>query len=96
MIGESEIILNVEQIENKVQIQVEDDGEGIAPEDLERLLTYIKADGKGSYSGRGTGIGLRNVYKRLNMFYGGNVDFLIESEKGCGTIISIGLPIEEA
>ena len=96
MIGESEIILNVEQIENKVQIQVEDDGEGIAPEDLERLLTYIKADGKGSYSGRGSGIGLCNVYKRLNMFYGGNADFLIESEKGCGTIISIELPIEEA
>ena len=95
IIGESIISLNIERKEESVLIQVEDNGEGMAAEELEKLLTHIKSDGKEYYGKKGTGIGLRNVYKRLNMFYGDRANFLIESEKGCGTIISIELPVEE-
>ena len=39
-------------------------------------------------------IGLCNVYRRLQAFYGNDLRFSIDSEVGCGTVISISLPME--
>ena len=39
-------------------------------------------------------IGLNNVYRRLVMYYGEEMNFTIESEAGCGTIVSLEIPLE--
>ena len=48
-----------------------------------------------SQGGQGTGIGLTNVYRRLKMYFGKEMHFNIESDEGCGTLVTIDLPDEE-
>lgn len=65
---------------------VEDDGCGIEPEKLARIKDTLASSENTSK------IGLFNIYQRLKLFYGDNFKFLIESEKGEGTRITILIP----
>lgn len=73
--------------EDRVTLRVEDNGEGMAPEAIEKLLN----DDEGSKR-RGLGIGLSYVNRMLKTFYGDKVRFTIESEPGAGTKVSIVIP----
>jgi sensor histidine kinase YesM len=64
-----------------LRIVVQDDGVGIAREQLETLLTPERHDGR---------IGLINVHKRLVNEYGQGLQ--IESAPGTGTTITISIP----
>lgn len=68
-----------------VRITVEDDGVGIAEEDLEKIFT-IFVSGKG---GRGTGLGLP-VSQKILKEHGGEI--LVESKLGEGSRFTIELP----
>ena len=35
------------------------------------------------------------MYRRLKVYFGGDLQFNIESEENCGTLITISLPMEE-
>jgi two-component system sensor histidine kinase YesM len=70
-----------------VSLSVEDNGAGIEPEAVEKLLN----DDEGSKR-RGLGIGLSYVNRMLRRFYGDNVQFTIQSELGSGTKVSIVIP----
>ncbi len=73
--------------EDRVVLRVEDNGAGIEPQAIEKLL----ADDEGSKR-RGLGIGLSYVNRMLKQFYGEKVQLGIESEPGAGTKVSIVIP----
>lgn len=69
-------------------LEVEDNGVGIPAEALKELRSSVyESDGELSDQH----IGLQNVYLRLKLFFGGDVDFLIDSTTH-RTLIRIGIP----
>jgi len=78
--------------ENLVYFEIEDNGIGISPEKLDRIKeNMMDVEGKSDQ----TGIGLRNVYKRLKLRLGEKCVFDIESQEGKGTIMKFSMPIIE-
>ena len=69
-------------------LEVEDNGVGIAAEKLEKLRTSIY-NGNGELSDQH--IGLQNVYLRLKLFFGGDIEFRISSTPH-RTLVHIGVP----
>lgn len=67
-------------VENRVIIEVEDDGVGIAA----------------SGASTGTGIGMVNVSERLQVVYGDAAEITIESQPGSGTLVRLMLPVLQA
>jgi signal transduction histidine kinase/ActR/RegA family two-component response regulator len=74
------------QADEVVRIRVEDEGEGIAPEMLERVTEPFFTT---KAAGKGTGLGLSMVAGFIQQ--SGGV-FRIESESGRGTLIEMDLP----
>lgn len=72
--------------ESVVEIIVEDNGCGMDSEVREKIINDM------DFSDSSIHIGLVNTYKRLKLFYGGNVVFNIQSTKGIGTKIIISIP----
>ncbi len=75
--------INVQSIENSLKICIEDNGTGMDNKKLKELITNVTSNEELS-----SNIGLRNVYRRLRLYYGDNVLFEIESEKDIGTKVS--------
>ncbi|MFT4004252.1 MAG: sensor histidine kinase [Lacrimispora sp.] len=71
-------------------ITVRDNGIGISPEDIERLLTDTSRITRSNMSG----IGLPNVDRRLKLVYGEEYGLKLESEQDQYTLITIALPLE--
>ncbi len=71
-----------------VIIEVSDNGLGMTPEVLSKLLDphYTPGDTKGS------GIGLRNVHQRIGLTFGAQYGLSIESEPDEGTTVRIRVP----
>jgi two-component system sensor histidine kinase LytS len=70
---------------DKIVITIEDNGVGMAPEQISEVLKPDPARNN---------IGLSNVYSRLKSIYGDECGFLIESETAKGTKVTITLPVE--
>ena len=78
---------------DEVEIVIQDNGPGIAPEDIERIFYEFRQAGQESWSReRGSGLGLP-ISKRFVELHGGRIT--IESEIQKGTIIHIFLPVME-
>lgn len=88
------ISLKVRVRESRARIQIEDNGVGMSAEQLENLQSCLKLGIESSSGDQGAGIGLTNVYHRLKMYFGSSMQFSIESEEHCGTLITISLPVE--
>jgi len=74
--------------ENRLHIHVIDNGIGMSEEKLRSLRDMLeKPDGASR-------VGLANVVRRLNLVYGENQSFRIESEQNKGTKIFITIPYE--
>ena len=78
------------QEETSLCVSVEDNGIGIEPENIEKLLTDTSKITKSTMSG----IGLPNVDRRLKLVYGEEYGLSIESEPGQYTRVTIRLPLE--
>ncbi|MEN6566205.1 MAG: ATP-binding protein [Veillonellales bacterium] len=74
--------ITIQKAEKETVIVVADDGVGMAPGQLSRLLNDRDA--------QEVGIGLRNIQKRLQKHYGRGLD--IQSEIGRGTTITVRIP----
>lgn len=89
--GRVELI--VRSAENRVEVTVQDNGPGIAEEELarifERFYRLEKSRARGE-AGRGSGLGLA-IVRELVAAHGGQV--LVSSEPGRGTAIVVRLPI---
>ena len=71
-------------------VTVRDNGVGISPENIQKLLTDTSRITKSNMSG----IGLPNVDRRLKLVYGEDYGITIESEMDNYTMITISLPLE--
>ncbi|CAM4286801.1 MAG: histidine kinase [Paenibacillus macerans] len=82
------IALTLSRTGTDVQIEISDNGKGM-PE--ETRLSALRLEG-GAESGGSTGLGMRNVFKRLQLFYGKEGMVEIGSSNGQGTAITIRIP----
>jgi len=73
---------------NTVMVEVEDDGEGIDKDDIDKVFYPFFSTKEG-----GAGLGLAIVYRIIEE-HGGNIK--VESEPGKGTMFSMLLPMEGA
>jgi len=75
---------------DRLQIEIEDSGIGIKPEDMARLFQPFTQVGDHSRHAEGTGLGLA-ITKRIVDLMGGNLQ--IESQFGRGSTFRVTLPI---
>nr|WP_238357919.1 ATP-binding protein [Cohnella zeiphila] len=76
--------IRIRELEDEVGISIEDDGIGMEPERLSRVLHL------GGSLGRHSGIGLANTDRRLKQIYGKGL--LVRSRAGEGTAVSFSVP----
>ena len=88
MDGDGEIEVNAYAKENSLYIDVTDNGMGIPEEEIDGLL---KRDNE--HRAKGSGIGLKNVHERIQLYFGENYGLTILSEADVGTTIKIHLPL---
>ena len=86
MDGEGEIEVNAYAEGDSLYIEVMDNGMGIPEEEIDGLL-------KRESIGKGSGIGLKNVHERIQLYFGENYGLTIVSEADVGTTIQIHLPL---
>ncbi|MEG2291039.1 MAG: sensor histidine kinase [Clostridium sp.] len=85
--GDGEILVNAYIKSDDLYIDIIDNGLGMREEVAQSLLSG-GADTKGS----GSGIGLKNVHERIQLYFGESYGLEIYSEPDCGTTISIHMP----
>lgn len=93
------IQIDVSEVGDEILIVVRDNGIGLSPEKLSALnmAVYAKEEikehsfGSGD-SRRASGIGLRNVHQRIQLFYGEAYGIEVQSEAGSWTKVSMVLP----
>ncbi|MDO4323451.1 MAG: sensor histidine kinase [Lachnospiraceae bacterium] len=88
MDGDGEIHIRVRSTDNDLFIEVADNGPGIPQDRLSSLLTDESRE-----RSRGSGIGLRNVHQRIQLYFGPDYGLEIESEPDEGTLVRIHLPL---
>ncbi|MFC9709224.1 sensor histidine kinase [Paenibacillus sp. NPDC056933] len=74
--------------ESGLDVRVIDNGIGMDESKLSQLLRDMRSDRPLD----GGHVGLRNVYRRLELFYAGDVNFTINSEAGTGTDAGYHIP----
>lgn len=80
---------------SEVVLRVSDNGKGMAVERLNQLIeTLHEAEGlpRESGSGHGTGIGIRNVDRRLKLLFGEAYGLSLESVEQVGTAVELIFP----
>lgn len=78
--------------EGAIQITVEDTGQGIRPEDMDKLFDKFRRIAETDDSAKGTGLGLP-ITKQLVEVHGGQMK--VTSEWGVGSTFAFTLPIAE-
>jgi two-component system sensor histidine kinase YesM len=75
---------------NGLQVSVTDNGSGIDKYKLKELIYNMKSEEELS-----SNIGIRNVYRRLKLYYGDDILFNIESQINSGTRIYFTIPYDK-
>lgn len=88
MDGDGEILIRVILEAGELCFLIQDNGLGMRPEQVDALFT----DTSHVPSGRGSGIGVRNVNERIKLYFGEAYGLQITSEPDEGTKIQIRLP----
>lgn len=90
MDGEGEIYIRAYTKDQELFIEVADNGPGMPEEQVAGLLTE-----ESETRSRGSGIGLKNVHQRIQLYFGTEYGLEIESEPDEGTTVRIHLPKTE-
>ncbi len=77
----------LKKVGNDVEVMVSDNGAGIEPERLKRVLETDE-----ELDGGSTGVGLRNTHRRLQYRYGEAYGIRITSSPGKGTQVCVRIP----
>lgn len=83
------ITIRIKRMDDDLRISILDDGVGIDPEALSQM---VKKDKKGYISKH---IGVQNVYDRLKLYYGEDINFTINSTPNQGTVTTLVIPYED-
>jgi signal transduction histidine kinase len=86
--SDNTIFVIIDFTSKNIQVQVKDNGMGIAPEDLEKIFEPFYR-GSNSHQVRGHGLGL-SICKRIVQLHKGQI--LVSSVPGQGTIFTVTLP----
>lgn len=79
--------IRAERREQKLSLTVTDNGVGMKPEQLRSLLEKKKSSLYGK-----SGVGVRNVHQRIQLYFGDEYGLSFQSEDGRGTRVIISLP----
>ncbi|WP_018887008.1 sensor histidine kinase [Paenibacillus massiliensis] len=92
--GSGTICITSEIQEDLLIVTVSDDGQGIPPDQLEELNRNLRMDTNTLSAQRQgmSGIGMNNVYHRLQLIYGKDSDMRIDSSPGEGTCVQLYIP----
>jgi two-component system sensor histidine kinase YesM len=91
-IGNAKLIIKGTKKDDKVIIEIIDDGVGINEENLARLKQSVMDN----YNDKDKeSIGIDNVDKRIKLYYGPEYGLDIESEENVGTTMRITMPFKE-
>ena len=90
MDGDGEIRVRAFREEDSLWFEISDNGLGMTREQVEGLLSEKPQ----VRSGRGSGIGVKNVNERIELYFGKPYGLIIESEPDEGTVIRIHLPVK--
>jgi hypothetical protein len=84
------ITISEEVRDGLIRLEVKDDGYGILPERLQEIYASFHDDAAHN------GVGLKNVYQRLKIYYGEKADIIIDSVLDQGTKVTLVIPEEGA
>ena len=88
-----QITVKVENLAEKIRVEVEDTGRGISPEDLPHIFErYFQTSKTNAPAEGGTGIGLALSHQIAQLFKG---DLLVESELSKGSRFIFEFPVKE-
>ncbi|MFB3170899.1 sensor histidine kinase [Neobacillus sp. 179-C4.2 HS] len=93
-----EIRLHIYKSNRRIHIEIVDNGDGMDETTQNRLLNYVRgteveeAYESNKSQGHSTGIGVKNVIRRLQLFYGQKDIIEIHSELGKGTKFTLTIP----
>ncbi|MGR3763322.1 sensor histidine kinase [Rossellomorea sp. NS-SX7] len=90
-VGRIELVCTSE--DDHLVITVWDNGVGVTKERLDEVYEHFKAAALNKI-GDATNIGLKNVYVRLKLYYGGNAALLLENPEEGGFKVTMKLPIK--
>lgn len=89
MVSGGSVEIFAERIGNRVVLHVMDNGQGMNDEQIEQMYQNLKDNNEFSKH-----IGIRNIYRRLQLFYNNEVDLKLIN-KNPGLEIRISVPYEE-
>lgn len=85
------VSISAKRREDCLYLTVHDDGEGISPAVLARIRAFSQQQEMSDLT-ESTGIGLRNIYDRIQTLYGKRGIFSVQSTMERGTMIFISIP----
>lgn len=85
--GKGKVTISAHKVDDKVLINVTDNGVGIKEGDVDKIFT--------SGYGKGCGVGVPNVNERLKMLYGKDYSLEIRSKYGTGTKAYFSVPVDK-
>lgn len=87
MVDEGLIHISVGKVNEKILFEIRDNGVGMSDETLKNILTgHVKSD-------KGSGVGLRNVHERIQLYFGSEYGVKVESELEEGTTVKVWIPV---
>lgn len=86
MVDEGHIHISAGKIKDNIVFQVRDNGVGMSEETLKNIMNgSVKSE-------KGSGVGLRNVHERIQLYFGQEYGVKVESELEEGTVVKITIP----
>lgn len=79
---------------SQVNISIKDNGIGMSQEQVKRILSDDSKELTQSKKSHSTGLGLKNVKRRLDIYYKSGPHLTIQTERNKGTEMTICLPLE--
>ncbi len=99
LIGPAYITVSATKRDNRAIVTIEDNGVGIEETLLEKL-NHINGEDEVTFNevenqngNKRMSLGIQNVRKRLTLFFKEDYRLFFESEIGCGTVLTLDLPI---
>jgi two-component system, sensor histidine kinase YesM len=91
--GQRTLRISAQKVENEIHLVIYDDGIGIKKEKIVDLFDKAQLNRHGDGMTSKASIGLMNVIRRCQLFYGENIVY-IESEEGIYTRIILKIPLK--